>query len=262
MGKQLHFGRILLIFFALLGTTVGRTNAPASAQTNATVAPTSGDKKTITLSGSPPSAAFGVFAHYQGPDVDGNIMKFTCLVPSGVICLIEGQSGPVGFSMGDSGSDTGDAGARITVSVPLTFAVKAQAGSASYTFTLTAVSPAPPPQTGKAMPPVLTIVSGNNQTVAPAFFGGSTDFAPLTVLLASQGKPIANSPVVFACPKYGTPLGCALNTAGARSLTIQTDANGRATLAGYGGRSVRAFGSTATAITVTSGASVVVFVLN
>jgi hypothetical protein len=125
------------------------------------------------------------------------------------------------------------------VSVPLT-AIKAQAGTASYTFTLTAASPAtpkpvatvePPQSPGKALtarPPALTIVSGNDQTVVPAVAGGIADFGPLTVLLASEGRPVVDSPVLFACPKNGT-LGCALNAAGATSLTVHTDASRKAT---------------------------------
>ena len=92
MSKQAHLVRILLIFFALLGTTMGRASAPAGAQTTATVTANSGDRQTITLSGAPPAATFGIFAHYQGPSVDGNTMAFTCLVPSGVVCLIESQA--------------------------------------------------------------------------------------------------------------------------------------------------------------------------
>jgi hypothetical protein len=107
----------------------------------------------------------------------------------------------------------------------------------SVTFSLQAV-PAPAP--GKALSVVM--LSGDGQTASRQGMmvpGGMARFGPLQVLvLNGQGAPVPGTPVTFAAANHAGAMAVQLQPAGYSTLTVNTGADGVATLDAMSGDSV------------------------
>ena len=98
---------------------------------------------------------------------------------------------------------------------------------------------------GPALAATVTVTSGSGQAVRKEGVevpGGMAWFAPFSVVVKNAGGgPIPGVPVTFD-QVPGTRIACMFSRMGAVTLVVRTDADGRASVNGYGGKSMRCYG--------------------
>jgi hypothetical protein len=230
----------------------------------------SGDGQSVARTGSTVPGGIASFnpltilvTDLSGKPASGVRVDWICAAPGQMACQLD----PAG---GQSATSTSDGSGHVTLnamggkSVSTYYATGAFAINVSgptlkpIAFHLTAVNP-PPVAVTYVSGAKLAVTSGNDQTRdrnGSGVPGGIATFGALQVKLTNaSGAPIANAPVVFSCHVPGS-WACQFDPSGADrgTMSVNTDANGLATLNRMGGNGASLYyGSGAFTITAAYG---------